>query len=294
MNFLKQENNEDYQNLLEENKQLKKMLMDYQNTNRKQDLELKLMMEQYNTIQQSLEKALEKVLDLEESIPLMIKESKETMSENLEKQRERNQENLKNWKEKIEELLKKFNQNQTETGEKNLNKLIRENSELLTMTTKLISNLETLSDKINIASSNSLEQIEDFKTKSVEAISNIDKNSQIKIENFNKTIDTIFKDTSNNFKNDLDKFFINWRRTFVFLPGILFLITFLVTTYIYFTSVNDLREKNSVLQDRLESIYYLHLADKKFWYDSKNQELLLKEDTWLQNEIKTRKEKAKK
>lgn len=294
MNFLKQENDEDYQNLLEENKQLKKILMDYQNTNRKQDLELKLMMEQYNTIQQSLEKALEKVLDLEESIPLMIKESKETMSENLEKQREKNQENLKNWKEKIEELLKKFNQNQTETGEKNLNKLIRENNELLTMTTKLISNLETLSDKINIASSNSLEQIEDFKTKSVEAISNIDKNSQIKIENFNKTIDTIFKDTSNNFKSDLDKFFINWRRTFVFLPGTLFLISFLVTTYIYFTSVNDLREKNSVLQDRLESIYYLHLADKKFWYDSKNQELLLKEDTWLQNEIKTRKEKAKK
>lgn len=161
------------------------------------------------------------------------------------------------------------------------------------MTTKLISNLETLSDKINTASSNSLEQIEDFKTKSVEAISNIDKNSQIKIENFNKTIDTIFKDTSNNFKNDLDKFFINWRRTFVFLPGILFLITFLVTTYIYFTSISDLRETNSVLQNRLESIYYLHVADKKFWYDSKNQKLLLKEDTWLQNEIKTRKEKAK-
>ena len=115
-----------YQELIQENNQLKELLMNYQNTNRKQDLELKLMMEQYNKMESSLEKALEKVLDLEESMPLMIKDMKESQSD---------------W-------LKKANENLNQEMNNNKEVLIKSNEKLMTEASTLLTNISNLETKI--------------------------------------------------------------------------------------------------------------------------------------------------
>lgn len=124
--------------------------MNYQNTNRKQDLELKLMIEQYN----KMESSLEKVLDLEESIPLMIKDMKENQSD---------------W-------LKKANENLNQEMNNNKEALIKSSEKLMTEASTLLINISNLETKIKdntkvLDSANNI--VTNFNTESKNVLENI-------------------------------------------------------------------------------------------------------------------------
>lgn len=95
--------------------------------------------------------------------------------------------------------------------------------------------------------------------------------------------------------NDLtNKIFDNWKLWLLYIPLGGFLIAFIMISYIYLTSVRSLKAQNEVLVNRLDSIYNMHLLDKKYWYNKQNQRLFLKDYNWIEKKMKEEKKNNKK
>lgn len=98
---------------------------------------------------------------------------------------------------------------------------------------------------------------------------------------------------SNAIKDLMDKIYSSWKLWLLYIPLGSFLIAVMMVAYIYLTSVRSLKEQNGVLVNRLDSIYKMHLLDKKYWYNKENQELFLKDYEWIKKEIAEEKKKNK-
>ena len=95
--------------------------------------------------------------------------------------------------------------------------------------------------------------------------------------------------------NDLvNKIFDNWKLWLLYIPLGGFLIAFIMVSYFYMINVRRMAEENRILSDRINSVYKIHLLDKKFWYNEFSQNLFLSDKEWLKEQIKAEKENSKK
>ncbi len=80
----------------------------------------------------------------------------------------------------------------------------------------------------------------------------------------------------------------------MYLPLAVFAATFIMVSYFYMVNVRKMAEENRVLSARINSVYNMHLLDKKYWYDKGNQKLFLKDYEWIEKEIAEEKKNNKK
>ena len=91
-----------------------------------------------------------------------------------------------------------------------------------------------------------------------------------------------------------DKIFNDWKMWGLYVPMGGFLVALIMVSYFYMTNVRKMEEENRILSARINSVYNMHLLDKKYWYDKKNQELFLKDYEWIEKEIAEEKKNNKK
>lgn len=91
-----------------------------------------------------------------------------------------------------------------------------------------------------------------------------------------------------------DGAFDNWKLWGLYLPLAVFAATFIMVSYFYMVNVRKMAEENRVLSARINSVYNMHLLDKKYWYDKGNQKLFLKDYEWIEKEIAEEKKNNKK
>lgn len=115
--------------------------------------------------------------------------------------------------------------------------------------------------------------------------------------NLEKTKDIIKENVS----NITNKVFINWKLWGLYIPLIVFIGTLIMALHFYMMNIRAMEEnvrkmeqENKILSDRINSVYHMHLLDKKFWYDKENQKLFLKDYEWIKKEIAKEKKKNKK
>lgn len=99
------------------------------------------------------------------------------------------------------------------------------------------------------------------------------------------------KAISNAINDLIEKFFNDWKIWGLYIPMGAFLVAFIIVSYFYMANVRKMAEENRILSDRINSVYKIHLLDKKFWYDEASQNLFLSDKEWIIEQIKLEKKK---
>lgn len=126
--------------------------------------------------------------------------------------------------------------------------------------------------------------------KSISEVEDVTKKAKLEIERTATNINSELKGLSRN---------INFQQIFFYLPITIFISVIIFISGIYFVNVRyiknqteELVNQNNELRRRVNSLYYLELKDKKFWYDTKNKKLFINDHKWIEDKIK--KEKSSK
>lgn len=156
-----------------------------------------------------------------------------------------------------------------------------------------VEEIDKILDKLKLTSER-LEQIE--KTFSeVENISPDLKKIKQEIGDIKEEYETIDgKAISEAIYNLTNKLFNDWKIWGLYIPIGIFLMSFMMVSYIYLTSIRTLTKQNEVLVKKLDSIYKMHLLDKKYWYNKETQELFLQDYEWIKKEMAEEKKNNKK
>lgn len=123
--------------------------------------------------------------------------------------------------------------------------------------------------------------------KSISEVEDVTKKAKLEIERTATNINSELKNLSRN---------INFQQIFFYLPITIFISVIIFISGIYFVNVRyiknqteELVNQNNELRRRVNSLYYLELKDKKFWYDTKNQKLFINDHKWIEDKIKKEK-----
>lgn len=107
-------------------------------------------------------------------------------------------------------------------------------------------------------------------------------------------LEEVHKTIKNTVNRITDGAFENWKLWGLYFPLVIFVAAFIMVSYFYMVNVRKMAEENKVLSDRINSVYNMHLLDKKFWYNKENQELFLGDYDWIQKKIAEEKKNNKK
>lgn len=107
-------------------------------------------------------------------------------------------------------------------------------------------------------------------------------------------LEEVHKTIKNTVNRITDGAFENWKLWGLYFPLVIFVAAFIMVSYFYMVNVRKMAEENKVLSDRINSVYNMHLLDKKFWYNKENQELFLGDYDWIQKKIVEEKKNNKK
>ena len=107
-------------------------------------------------------------------------------------------------------------------------------------------------------------------------------------------LEEVHKTIKNTVNRITDEAFENWKLWGLYLPLAVFAAAFIMVSYFYIVNVRKMAEENRILSDRINSVYKIHLLDKKFWYNKASQNLFLSDKKWIEEQIKAEKENNKK
>ena len=107
-------------------------------------------------------------------------------------------------------------------------------------------------------------------------------------------LEEVHKTIKNTVNRITDGAFENWKLWGLYFPLVIFVAAFIMVSYFYMVNVRKMAEENRVLSARINSVYNMHLLDKKYWYDKGNQKLFLKDYEWIEKEIAEEKKNNKK
>ena len=106
-------------------------------------------------------------------------------------------------------------------------------------------------------------------------------------------LEEVHKTIKNTVNRITDGAFENWKLWGLYFPLVIFVAAFIMVSYFYMVNVRKMAEENKILSDRINSVYNMHLLDKKFWYNKENQELFLGDYDWIQKKIAEEKKNNK-
>lgn len=107
-------------------------------------------------------------------------------------------------------------------------------------------------------------------------------------------LEEVHKTIKNTVNRITDGAFNNWKLWGLYFPIAVFTVAFIMVSYFYMVNIRKMAEENRILSDRINSVYKIHLLDKKFWYNKASQNLFLSDKKWIEEQIKAEKENNKK
>lgn len=142
-----------------------------------------------------------------------------------------------------------------------------------------------------------VKEIENIKTRIDKVTNDIEKLQHIpkSIEN---DLNNVKKSTEKLIENNYNIVIEKWKIWSFFIPGIFFGIVFIIFFTLHLKMIVKIEsrydEKFGKFNDYIIKNYRLNYLDEKYWYDSKNQKLFLKEKNEIVKEIEKEKMELKK
>lgn len=129
-------------------------------------------------------------------------------------------------------------------------------------------------------------------------------NSIFKIDTDTKGISNILKQVKKDIEIEhrkaLDFYLTSWKIWALWTPLVISIFFFTALSWSYIANIRyikteseELVKENRILKNKLETMYGTLVLDKKFWYDSKNQNLYLDDNSGIKEFIKKQQKENK-
>ncbi|WP_297407618.1 hypothetical protein, partial [uncultured Cetobacterium sp.] len=80
----------------------------------------------------------------------------------------------------------------------------------------------------------------------------------------------------------------------IYAPIIGFTVALVLISYFYFINVRHIQEKNDILANKINNVYWILAEDNKFWYDKNSQKLFIENYNWIKDYKQNLQKKNKK
>lgn len=80
----------------------------------------------------------------------------------------------------------------------------------------------------------------------------------------------------------------------IYAPIIGFTVALVLISYFYFSNVRYIQEKNDLLVNRINNVYWILAEDNKFWYDKESKKYFIHDNKWIKDYKKNLQKKNKK